>query len=268
MTDVTGYRPGQLADQVAVVTGAGQGIGRTIALRCAAEGASVVLAARSADKLEAVAREVVAIGADALVVPTDLRDPQSVEALARRADEAFGRVDTLVCNGGVAGPTAELWNVSLEDWEETFRVNVTGTFLCCKAFLPAMIERGAGSVVVIGSMSGKRPLFARTPYTTSKMALVGLVRTLAWETGPHGVRANLISPGATEGPRMQGVLAGQAKARGITVEDAYREFSSASPLQRLTRPDDVASAVVFLASPASAAVTGEDLNVSAGVVAF
>lgn len=268
MADVNGNRPGQLVGQVAVVTGAGQGIGRTIALRCAAEGASVVLAARSTDKLEAVAREVVAIGANALVVPTDLRDRQSVEALARRADEAFGRVDTLVCNGGIAGPTAELWNISVEDWEETFRVNVTGTFLCCKAFLPAMLERGEGSVVVIGSMSGKRPLFARTPYTASKMALVGLVRTLAWETGPHGIRVNLISPGATEGPRIQGVIEGQAKARGITVDDAYREFSAASPLQRLTRPDDVAAAVIYLSSPAAAAVTGEDLNVSAGVVAF
>lgn len=268
MADVNGNRPGQLVGQVAVVTGAGQGIGRTIALRCAAEGASVVLAARSTDKLEAVAREVVAIGANALVVPTDLRDRQSVEALARRADEGFGRVDTLVCNGGIAGPTAELWNISVEDWEETFRVNVTGTFLCCKAFLPAMLERGEGSVVVIGSMSGKRPLFARTPYTASKMALVGLVRTLAWETGPHGIRVNLISPGATEGPRIQGVIEGQAKARGITVDDAYREFSAASPLQRLTRPDDVAAAVIYLSSPAAAAVTGEDLNVSAGVVAF
>ncbi len=265
MTDAAG---GALAGQVAVVTGASQGIGRRIALRCAEEGATVVLAARAQDKLAAVAEEVGERGATALVVETDLREPDSVDALQRRTVEAFGRVDTLVCNAGIAGPTAEVWKVTLDEWNETFRVNVTGTFLCCRAFLPGMIERGRGSVVVTGSMSGKRPLYGRTPYTASKMALVGLVRTLAWEVGAHGVRVNLVSPGATDGPRVQRVLEAQAHARGITVDAAYEEMSAASPMRRLVSADDVAGAVVFLASDAASGVTGEDLNASAGAAMY
>jgi NAD(P)-dependent dehydrogenase (short-subunit alcohol dehydrogenase family) len=263
-----GARLGALHGQVAVVTGASQGIGRRIALRAAEEGASVVLAARTEDKLQAVAAEVAERGAEALVVPTDLREPASVMELHRRAIEAFGRVDALVCNAGIAGPTAEAWNVTLDDWEDTFRVNVTGTFLCCRAFLPGMLERARGSVVVIGSMSGKRPLYGRTPYTASKMALVGLVRTLAWEAGTQGVRVNLVSPGATDGPRVRRVLEAQAQARGITVEAAFEEMCAASPLQRLVSADDVAAAVVFLASDAAAAITGDDLNASAGAAMY
>lgn len=251
-----------------MVTGAGQGIGRRMARRCAEEGADVVLAARSEAKLEEVAGEVEACGVRALVAPTDLRDVDSVDSLERRTMEAFGKVDTLVCGAGIAGPTAEIWKVSPEEWEETFRVNVTGTFLCCRAFLPGMLERRAGSVVVIGSMTGKRPLYGRTPYAASKTALIGLVRTLAWEAGPGGVRVNLISPGATEGERIQRVLEGQAEARGITFDEAYAEMSEASPLKRLVRPDDVADVVVFLGSPASAGITGEDLNTSAGAVMY
>jgi NAD(P)-dependent dehydrogenase (short-subunit alcohol dehydrogenase family) len=264
MTEPTGALHGQ----VAVVTGASQGIGRRIAVHCAKAGATVVLAARTEQRLREVAGELEELGATALVVPTDLRDPGSVDALARRATDEFGRVDTLVCNAGISGPTAEVWKIDVDDWEDTFRVNVTGTFLCCRAFLPGMLERGAGSVVIVGSMSGKRPLYGRTPYTASKMALVGLVRTLAWETGSRGVRVNLVSPGATDGPRVQRVLTAQAEARGITFDAAYEEMSSASPLHRLVTADDVASTIVFLASDAAAALTGEDLNASAGTAMY
>jgi NAD(P)-dependent dehydrogenase (short-subunit alcohol dehydrogenase family) len=264
MTEPTGALHGQ----VAVVTGASQGIGRRIAVRCAEAGATVVLAARTEERLREVAGELEELGATALVVATDLRDPGSVDALARRATAELGRVDTLVCNAGISGPTAEAWKIDVDDWEDTFRVNVTGTFLCCRAFLPGMLERGAGSVVIVGSMSGKRPLYGRTPYTASKMALVGLVRTLAWETGSRGVRVNLVSPGATDGPRVQRVLTAQAEARGITFDAAYEEMSSASPLHRLVTADDVASTIVFLASDAAAALTGEDLNASAGAAMY
>jgi NAD(P)-dependent dehydrogenase (short-subunit alcohol dehydrogenase family) len=131
-----------------------------------------------------------------------------------------------------------------------------------------MIERGSGSVVLIGSVTGKRPLYARTPYAASKLALVGLVRTLAWELGPLGMRANLISPGPVEGERLERVIQGQADAKNISLEEARAQLSSGSPLQRFVPPDDVAEAAVFLASDAAASITGEDFNVTAGLAMY
>jgi NAD(P)-dependent dehydrogenase (short-subunit alcohol dehydrogenase family) len=257
-----------LSDQVAVVTGGARGIGRVIALRLAQDGADVALLARSVEAMKEVADEVRGLGRRALVLPADLRDPEAVAAAAKRTLDEFGRVDTLVNNSGVGGPSAPLWEIELDDWEETFRVNVTGTYLCCKAFLPSMVERRSGSVIVIGSVTGKRPLLNRTPYAASKLALVGLVRTLAHETGPHGIRVNLISPGGVEGERINWVIEQQAASRGITAEQARAEFADASPLKRLVAPEDVAGAVVFLASASAAGITGEDLNVSAGLAMY
>jgi len=253
---------------VAVVTGAGTGIGREISLRLATDGADVVLAGRSTGPMEEVAEQVRAAGRRAHVVRMDLREPASIDAAAKEVYESFGQVDVLVNNSGVGGPSAPLWEIDPEEWEETFRVNVTGTFLVCRAFLPGMVQRGSGSVVVIGSMTGKRPLINRTPYAASKTALIGLVRTLAWEAGAHGIRVNLVSPGPVEGPRIQWVIEQQANARGITVEQARDDFASGSPLKRLVPPSDVADAVAYLASSRSASVTGEDLNVSAGLAMY
>ena len=257
-----------LDGQVAAVTGAGTGIGREISLRLAAEGADVVLTGRSTEAMEEVAGLVRAAGRRALPLAMDLRDPDSITAAAKAAEAEFGRVDVLVNNSGVGGPSAPLVDMPLDEWEDTFRVNVTGTMLACRAFLPGMLARRSGSVVVIGSVTGKRPLVNRTPYAASKTALIGLVRTLAWEVGSSGVRVNLVSPGGVEGARIDWVLEQQAVSRGITVEQARAEFAGGAALQRLTSPQDVADAVAFLASPRAAAITGEDLNVSAGLVMY
>jgi NAD(P)-dependent dehydrogenase (short-subunit alcohol dehydrogenase family) len=258
----------RLQGKVAVVTGGGRGIGRAIALAYAAEGARVALAARSADKLDEVVELIKHGGGSALAVPTDLREPAQVSRLADTVASELGDVDVLVNNSGIAGPTSVLWEIELEDWEETLRVNLTGTFLCCRAFLPAMIGRRSGSVVVIGSVTGKRPLHGRTPYAASKLGLVGLVRTLAWEAGAYGVRVNLISPGAVAGQRLDRVIEAQAVAKGITLEAARQELSSGSPLERFVAPEDIAQAAVFLASDAAASVTGEDFNVTAGLAMY
>ncbi len=261
MTDV-------LQDAVAVVTGAGKGIGRHIAVAFARAGATVALAGRDVPALEETQELIQALGRSALVTPADVCVPEQVQEMGARVLGELGRVDALVCNSGVAGPTAPLWEISLEDWEETLRVNLTGTFLSCRALLPAMIERRTGSIIVIGSITGKRPLQGRTPYAASKLGLVGLIRTLALEAGTYGIRANLISPGFVAGPRIDRVIDAQATELTITPEEARQRFISASPLGRLTAPQDVAAAAVFLASPAAAAVTGEDLNVATGVVMY
>jgi NAD(P)-dependent dehydrogenase (short-subunit alcohol dehydrogenase family) len=257
-----------LAGKVAVVTGAGQGLGREIALGFAAAGATVVLAARSAGKLEDVAAEIAATGGQARTIPTDVTDEQAVAQLRDRVAAELGPVDILVNNSGVAGPTAPLWEQTRADWDDTFAVNVTGVFLACRAFLPDMVQRGAGAVILIGSMTGKRPLHGRTPYASSKTALIGLVRTLAWELGGAGVRVNLISPGAIAGPRLDGVIANQAEALGRPVDDVRHDLAAVSPLARFVDAAEIAAAAVFLASDAASAITGEDLNVSAGAVTY
>jgi NAD(P)-dependent dehydrogenase (short-subunit alcohol dehydrogenase family) len=258
----------RLKEQVAVITGGGQGIGRGIALALAAEGARCDLAARTLATLEETKAEIESRGGEAFVVQTDLRAPEQIEALAQATLERYGHVDVLVNNSGIAGPMTELWKIDPADWDETFDVNVRGVFLTCRAFLPAMIERGTGSVIVIGSPSGKRPLHGRTAYTTGKLGLVGLVRTLAWEVGGHGLRVNLNSPSGPEGPRMQAVIRGQAETRGISYEQAHQEFVDLSALGRFTPVEDIGAAAVFLASTDAGSVTGEDLNVSGGLVMY
>ena len=252
---------------VAVVTGGGRGIGRSIARAVSAAGYDLVLAARSASELEAVATEIEETGGQAFSVPTDLRDRAQIDRLAETA-LGVGPVDLLVNNSGIAGPQGMMWDLDPDEWAETMAVNVDAVFLCSRAFLPAMIERRRGSIVNIGSITGKRPLLGRSPYATSKLALVGLTRTLALETGPFGVRVNLISPGFVEGPRIDWVIDRQAEARGVPNTVIREDFTAQSPLGRLTSPEDVASAVVFLASDAAAAITGADINVNSGVVMY
>lgn len=254
-----------LDGKVALVTGAGRGIGRAIALRCAAEGATVAVAGRSIDELQQVADQVVAAGGRARVTPLDVQDPDSVASAVAGVAAELGEVDVLVANSGVAGPTAPLWEVTPEDWDATHAVNVRGVFLSCRAVLPAMVRRSAGSVVVIGSMSGKRPLADRTPYTSSKTALVGLVRSLAVEAGAHGIRVNLVSPGPVTGPRLDRVLDAAGRAGGRSAAQQRAELEDQSPLRHLVDPEDVAAAVVFLSGEQARSITGEDLNVSAGI---
>ena len=247
-----------------VVTGASQGIGREIAMEFGRLGAHVVVVARSEAGVRSTAEAIEDAGGRSLAVPTDVGDAAAVDNLRAAALEWSGSVDVLVNNAGIAGATAVLWEQSEEDWMKVMRINVTGVFLCCRAFLPEMVNRGSGSIVIIGSTTGKAPLFGRTPYAASKMALIGLMRTLATETGPAGVRVNLISPGPVAGERIENVLAKQAESRGTNAQAIRDSVLAAVPLRRFVEPSDVAKAAVFLSSPAAGNITGEDLNVSAG----
>jgi NAD(P)-dependent dehydrogenase (short-subunit alcohol dehydrogenase family) len=258
----------KLEGKVVLVTGAGRGIGREIALTCAAEGGDVVLAARSVGALEEVAREIDDLGRGAQVIETDVSNRASVVSLAQVALDRWGHIDVLVNNSGIGGPSAPLWEMQADEWDETIAVNVTGVFACCQAILPSMVGRRSGSVINIGSITGKRPLVNRSAYATSKAALIGLTRTLAEEAGPYQVRVNLVSPGMVEGARIDWVFEQQAHAQGRVVDDVRAEFEGLAPLKRLVSPADVANAVVFLGSDASAGITGADLNVSAGLVMY
>jgi NAD(P)-dependent dehydrogenase (short-subunit alcohol dehydrogenase family) len=257
-----------LRDKVAVITGGGRGIGRAIAQAYAREGAHLALASRDVLALQETRALVAEYGRDVLVVPLDLREEESVRAMAEQVLVHFGHVDILVNNSGIAGPTAPLWEIEPEQWRETLDVDLIGPYLCCHAFLPSMLARRSGNILMIGSMTGKRPLFGRTPYAAAKLGLVGLVRTLAWEVGPYNIRVNLISPGPVEGERIGRVLRDMASAQNIDEEEARRLFLRDSPLNRMAPPEDIASAAVFLASDLSGSTTGEDLNVSGGIVMY
>jgi NAD(P)-dependent dehydrogenase (short-subunit alcohol dehydrogenase family) len=177
-------------------------------------------------------------------------------------------VHTVVANAGVAGPTAPLHEIALADWRTCLATDLDGVFLTFRAFVPAMITARTGSLIAISSMTGKRPLYGRTPYAASKMAVIGLVRTLAVELGPHGIRVNAVCPGAVDGPRIAEVVRNQARARGVSEAEALAAFTEASPLGRLVRASEIAQTCAFLSSEAGASITGEDVNVNAGAAMY
>ncbi|MET7400529.1 SDR family NAD(P)-dependent oxidoreductase [Dactylosporangium sp. NPDC005572] len=249
----------RIAGRTALVTGAGNGLGRAVALLLAARGARVILSGRDRAKLDAVAAS---LPAPSVVAPVDTSSPSSVDALASRlADED---VSILVNNAGIAGPVASLWEVEPGDWDEVFAVNVRGVYLMCRAFLPRMIAAGRGDIVNVASVSGKRPLARRTPYTASKMAVIGLTTTLAHEVGPLGVAVNTLSPGPVEGPRMTRNFALEAQRTGTTPAEAEAAFVSRAALQRMVTEEEVALATAAILNMPG--LSGADIDLSAGMI--
>lgn len=252
MTDLTG--------RTAVITGGGSGLGSAIARALHAAGADVVLVGRDEHKLAAVAAE---LGPRARGLSCDVSEAASVDALR----EALGgtEVSILVNNAGIPGPVAALTDIAVDDWDDVFDVNVRGTFLLCRALLPGMIARGDGDVINVASVSGKRPLAHRTPYCASKMAVIGLTSTLAFEVGPAGIRVNSLSPGPVAGPRMERNFRLEAERSGSSVDEAEQAFVSRAALGRMVTETEVGQAVVaMLAMPG---MCGADVDLSAGMVA-
>jgi NAD(P)-dependent dehydrogenase (short-subunit alcohol dehydrogenase family) len=207
----------KLAGQVAVVTGAGRGIGRAIAGALSREGAAVVLAARSSSELDGVRREIEQAGGRALAVPTDVRQEASVEALVRRALAEWRQVDVLVNAAGVA-TFAPVTDSKLDDWDQMLAVNLRGAVLCCRAALPAMMGRHQGTIINVGSVVTSRSLAGSAAYTASKYALLGFSRVLAEEMRPHGVRVGVLSAGATDTPLWDAMPAAPARDRMLRAD--------------------------------------------------
>ncbi len=257
----------KLQDRVTIVTGAAKGMGGAISSALAQEGAHIVAAAREARALEVLVERLRSLerGRRYLAVPTDVTVEAQVAALAQRALSEFGHIDILVNAAGVIGPVeTPLHKIAPEAWDHVLSVNLRGVFLCCRAVVPAMIEQRYGRIVNIAGTSGLRGYRYRAAYSSSKWAVRGLTRTLALEVGPYNVNVNAICPGVVEGDRMTTIVAEKARVRGTTTQDVFDEYIREMALRRFSTDDDVAHAVVFLASEDSRQITGHDLIVDGG----
>ncbi len=260
----------ELLDRVALITGAGRGIGRAASLALAREGAQLILAGRDTAALKETSdliREL-GVGPDPLICQLDLLDNESINAAVKQSLAAFGRIDILVNNSGIAGKADPLWELSEADWDECIDTNLKGPFLLSKAIIPSMISRKSGSIIFIGSVTGKRPLLNRSVYAASKLGMVGMMRTLALELGRLGVRVNLISPGYVAGPRLDSVMANVAKHDQTSSEAVAAKWLEIAPTGQFVSAEDVAQGVLFFASDRSSGTTGEDLNISGGLVMY
>jgi NAD(P)-dependent dehydrogenase (short-subunit alcohol dehydrogenase family) len=242
--------------EVVMITGAGGRLGRPAALAFAAEGARLLLTDLAADRLEATAAEAGGRGADVAAVPADVTRPADVERVVAEGARRLGPVDVLVTFHGYV-PASLVLEVTEAEWDRVFAVNVKGTMLCCQAVARQMVGRGAaGRIVTISSGASTSARAAGAHYCGSKAAVNMLTEVLATELGPHGIRVNAVAPG---------LVMDHVARRGDGVAHPYvRDMLAATPLGRTGAPEDIARAVLFLASPRSAWVTGEVLYVTGG----
>lgn len=256
----------ELKDKVAIVTGGGYGIGKEIALAYGRAGAKVVIAARSEKPMEETVAALKKIDVPAIHVRTDVSKESDCARLVEETIKAFGRIDVLVNNAGIAGPTKRIPDMSLAEWQETLDINITGAWLAARAVLPTMDKQRSGNILNISSGAGRRGYPMRSPYAASKWAMLGLTQTIAGEWGTRGIRCNCICPGPIEGDRIERVMRARAEALKVPYEQIRAQFLSQAALNRMATEEECARVALFLVSEASAGLTGQTINVDAGSI--
>jgi NAD(P)-dependent dehydrogenase (short-subunit alcohol dehydrogenase family) len=255
----------ELAGQVAIVTGAGRGIGRATALELARLGADIVVAELDKAGAERTAGEVKAAGRRAVALATDVTRRADLESMAARTLADLGKIDILVNNAGIYRAAATL-EVTEEHWDAVLGINAKALFFACQAVLPAMIERKRGCIVNLASMAAKVGSRTNLPYNASKAAVVSITKSLALAHAEHGIRVNCVCPGFVETDMWTMVAREQGKLLGLSPEEFTRQRKSQVPLGRMEKAEDVANVIGFLATERAAYMTGQALNVTGGLV--
>lgn len=245
--------------KIAVITGGGSGIGRATALLLAEEGASIVVADISPQGGQETVQMVEGAGGTAAFVSADVTEPDQVSGMVESAISQFGGVDFLFANAGVPGVDKPLVDWDDEEWEQVISVNLTGTFNTCRAVIPAMIERGGGAIVATTSDAGIANAPFTSGYNASKAGVISLVKTLAAECAPYGIRVNAVSPGEVDTPMG-------LKALFPDNPEIVEVYKKIIPLNRIGTPEEIAQAVLFLISEAASYVTGIVLPVDGGIL--
>ena len=254
----------KLRDQRVLVTAGASGIGLATARAFAREGARVHVCDVDAAALDALA------GSDPGLTRSvcDVADPAAVDRLFATVESTLGGLDALVNNAGIAGPTAPCEDIALADWERTLAVNLTGQFLCARRAIPLLKASSNASIANLSSAAGRFGFPQRTPYAAAKWGVIGFTKSLSIELGVHGIRVNAICPGSVAGARIDAVFAGKAKLRGVSPDVIRAEAVGMSSLGRLIAADDIANAIVFLASAAGTNISGVALPVDADTQAL
>jgi NAD(P)-dependent dehydrogenase (short-subunit alcohol dehydrogenase family) len=259
----------RLKDRVVIVTGGGKGIGKAISLAFCEEGALVVAAGRTLSALKETCDEIRVRGGRAKAVQADLMVEEQVIRMVSEAVGEFGKVDILVNNSGVAGPTLRVVDMDLAKWNETIAIDLTASMLCAREVLKQMIPRRSGSIINIVSEGGRAgdgrsgfPL--RSAYCAAKMGLIGLTETLSIEVGVYNIRVNAVSPGPVKGEHIVNAMKAKAAAIKRPFEVVMEGLSASTSLQRIVEESEVAKTTVFLASDESSAITGQTIAVSCG----
>ncbi len=255
----------RLKDQIALVTGGGRGIGRSIALAFAREGADVAVAARTEPEVAAVRAEVEALGRRSLACRCDVTDRDQVAGMVREVEGSLGPITDLVNNAGIAA-SAKTTEMDDDLWERILRINLTGTYLCTKAVLPGMLSRGHGRIINIASTGAKVGFLYSAAYCASKHGVLGFTRSLALEVAGRGITVNAICPGFVETSMTEESIRRIAAKTGRTTGVAREALEGLSPQRRLIQPEEVAVVAVMLASPEARGIHGQAINVDGGAV--
>jgi NAD(P)-dependent dehydrogenase (short-subunit alcohol dehydrogenase family) len=256
----------ELSDQVAIVTGAGQGIGKAAALALAAAGANVVAADINEASVKETAAAIAATGRRALAIKADMGSMNDIDRMVSEAVAAWGRIDILVNNAGVTR-RAYIMDLTEEDWDRIFRVNAKGVFFCLQRVAREMIPRRSGRIINTASIAGKG--FAGTSnaiYAASKGAVISLTKTAAQQLARHNINVNAVCPGIVRTAMYTEMVRVMAETDGLSIEEVERRAVRSVPLQRANEPEDIAATIVFLASPGARNVTGQAFNVDGGLV--
>jgi NAD(P)-dependent dehydrogenase (short-subunit alcohol dehydrogenase family) len=258
-----------LEEKVAVITGGGRGIGRAIAKKFAAQGASVVVTARSHKEIDDVSKEIRTGGGKATSVVADVSREKDCKEIVHSARQAFGAIHVLVNNAGVLGPVNPVEKITQAEWDDVIAVNLRGPFLLSRLVLPEMYERGSGSILNIVSIAAKAAFQLNAPYAASKAGLIGLTHTLAAEAARKGVRVNALSPGPVPETKMSQELGRQlADYFKADSEQLFKQMLQGILQGRPQTADEIASAALFLVSDQSSAITGQTLNVDGGMAFY